>query len=127
MSAKINYSKDCPLKGMHGPKTTIAKPEMDGDGFKTTLMALNPSPLDIDSGIVKQEIWNADGTVTAQQKGKTYLLRGESTYLVTGKATGEAAGTEATLVATGMEEDNWHNETVTAFEVPVLREFSAGA
>ena len=35
MSAQIDYNKDCPLKGMHGPKTTISKTEVAGGGFKS--------------------------------------------------------------------------------------------
>ncbi|OWP04638.1 hypothetical protein B2J93_4452 [Marssonina coronariae] len=123
MTADINYNKDCPLAGMHGPKTTIARAAAAGAGagFTSTLVVSNPSPLEIDLGTIKQELRNADGTVVAVQQGRAYLSRGQTEFVVTGTPTGAAAaGPEATLVATGVVEDNWHNETITAFEGPVV-------
>ncbi|KAK0129507.1 hypothetical protein ONS96_000073 [Cadophora gregata f. sp. sojae] len=120
MSAQIDYNKNCPLKGMHGPKTTISKTEVEDGGYRNTLIVVNPSPLELDLGTIKQEVRNKDGSVIALQQGKAYLLRGESSYVVEGKVVGKAAGEEAVIVATGVAEDNWHNETITAFEEPVI-------
>ncbi|KAG4431941.1 hypothetical protein IFR05_012586 [Cadophora sp. M221] len=120
MSAQIDYNKDCPLKGMHGPKTTILKTLVEGEGFKNTIKIVNPSPLELDLGTIKQEIRNADGSVVAVQQGKVYLLRGDTDFVVEGKAVGKAAGQDAKLVAVGVAEDNWHNETITAFDEPVV-------
>ncbi|KAK2630115.1 hypothetical protein QTJ16_000935 [Diplocarpon rosae] len=121
LTADINYNKDCPLAGMHGPQTSIARTEVVGAGFTSTLVVSNPSPLEIDLGTLKQELRSADGTVLAVQQGRAYLTRGESRYVVTGKPTGQAAaGPEAVLVATGVVEANWHNETITAFEASVV-------
>lgn len=120
MSAQIDYNKDCPLKGMHGPKTKILKTQVEGGGFKNTIKILNPSPLELDLGTIKQEIRNADGSLVAVQQGKVYLLRGDTDFVVEGKAVGKAAGQDAKLVAVGVVEDNWHNETITAFDEPVV-------
>jgi len=120
MSAQIDYNKDCPLKGMHGPKTTISKTEVAGGGFKNTLKLVNPSPLELDLGTIKQEVRNKDGSVIALQQGKAYLLRGETSFLMEGTVVGKAAGEDAVIVATGVEEDNWHNETITAFQESVV-------
>ncbi|KAH7379088.1 hypothetical protein BKA64DRAFT_736631 [Cadophora sp. MPI-SDFR-AT-0126] len=120
LSAEIDYNKDVPLKGMNGPKTSIAKTVVDGGGFKNTLTYVNPSPLELDLGIIKQELRNKDGSVIAVQQGKTYLVRGETNVVVEGKVVGKAAGGEAVIVSVGVVEDNWHNETITAFQEPVI-------
>ncbi|EKD20006.1 uncharacterized protein L3040_002316 [Drepanopeziza brunnea f. sp. 'multigermtubi'] len=119
MKAEIDYNKDCPLKGMNGPKTSISKTVVEGGSFKNTLVVENPSPLELDLGTIQQELRNQDGSVIATQSGKAYLSRGQSTYDVEGKPSGKAAGASATLVATGVAENNWHNETIQAFQVPV--------
>lgn len=116
LTAPIDYNKDCPLKGMHGPKTIIAKTVVEGGGFKNTLKVQNPSPLELDLGTIQQEIRNVDGSVVATQQGKAYLLKGETTYVVEGKVVGKAVGKDAKIVATGVAEDNWHNETIQAFQ-----------
>ncbi|KAH7418909.1 hypothetical protein BKA64DRAFT_591061 [Cadophora sp. MPI-SDFR-AT-0126] len=118
LSAEIDYNKDVPLKGMNGPKTSIAKTVVEGGGFKNTLTYVNPSPLELDLGIIKQELRNKDGSVIAVQQGKTYLVRGETNVVVEGKVVGKAAGGEAVIVSIGVVEDNWHNETITAFQEP---------
>ncbi|CZS99727.1 uncharacterized protein RAG0_08036 [Rhynchosporium agropyri] len=121
LSAKIDYNKDCALKGMNGPKTSIVKTEvLGGQRYRSTMRVINPSPLELDLGTIKQEIRNLDGSVIAVQQGKMYLLRGESEYVVEGMVVGKAVGKDVKLVATGVEEDNWHNETITAFDEPIV-------
>ncbi|CZS93932.1 uncharacterized protein RCO7_08082 [Rhynchosporium graminicola] len=121
LSAKIDYNKDCALKGMNGPKTSILKTEvLGGQRYRSTMRVINPSPLELDLGTIKQEIRNLDGSVIAVQQGKMYLLRGESEYVVEGMVVGKALGKDVKLVATGVEENNWHNETITAFDEPIV-------
>ncbi|KAL2074899.1 hypothetical protein VTL71DRAFT_8679 [Oculimacula yallundae] len=120
MSTSIDYNKDCHLKGMNGPKTSILSTEVVGEGYRSTLRMSNPSPLELDLGTLKQEIRNVDGSLVATQQGKAYLVRGDTDYVVEGKVVGKAAGKEVKLFAVGVEEDNWHNETITAFEEPVV-------
>lgn len=123
MSTKITYSKSVQLKGMSGPKTVMKKTELHDDkkSFKNTMITINPSPLEIDLGTLKQEIWNERGERIAEQKGKTYLMRGESTSVMTGTvmALNGAVGKEAVVVGTGVEEDTWNNLTLVHFKSPV--------
>jgi hypothetical protein len=121
MKANITYAKDVHLKGMNGPKTIISKTEVSADGksFTNTLVATNPSPLEIDLGTAKQEIRNGKGEVIAEQKGKVYLKTGETTYTMSGTTTGVPADGEVKIVAMGVEEENWNNLTLTSFSMPV--------
>lgn len=112
MTASIVYRKDIHLKGMKGPQTVMQKTEIDGAGFKNTMLAINPSPLEIDLGTAKYEIRNEAGVKIAEQTGKTYTTRGKSTYTVTGTVTGGAAKGKAKLIGLGVEEDNWINDTI---------------
>lgn len=108
------------MKGMNGPKTVISKTEVkEGGGFINTLVAQNPSPLEIDLGTLKQELRNANGEKLGEQKGKVYLMNGETTYTMTGTTTGVQAEGEVSLVGMGVEEDNWHNLTLTSWAMPV--------
>jgi len=119
VNATIVYNKNVTLKGMSGPKTMIKKTELDGRGFRNTIVAINPSPLEIDLGTVKHEIRNIKGEKIAEQKGKVYLTRGESTYFMIGETTGAAAEGDITVAGIGVEEDAWPNETIVAFNVPL--------
>lgn len=112
MTANIVYRKEVKLKGMNGPKTVMKKTETEGDGFKNTMLTINPSPLEIDMGVVHYEIRNEDGMKVADQSGKTYITRGESTSTMVGKTTGEAPKSPAKLVGVDVEDDNWHKETI---------------
>ncbi len=112
MTANIVYRKDVKLKGMHGPKTVMTKTERGGEGFKNTMLTINPSPLEIDMGLVHYEIRNKDGVKIAEQSGKTYITRGESTSTMVGKITGEASESQAKLVGVTVEDENWHKETI---------------
>ncbi|KAE9372658.1 hypothetical protein N431DRAFT_375921 [Stipitochalara longipes BDJ] len=112
MTANIVYQKDVKMKGMNGPKTVMVKTEKEGDGFKNTMLTINPSPLEIDMGTVHYEIRNEDGVKIADQSGKTYITRGESTSTMVGKTTGEAPKVQAKLVGVAVDDENWHKETI---------------
>ena len=112
MTANIVYRKDIHLKGMNGPKTMMVKTEKDGDGYKKTMLTINPSTLEIDMGTVHYEIRNEDGVKIAEQSGKTYIKRGQSTDVMVGKTTGVAPKGEARLVGVDVQDDNWHKETI---------------
>jgi hypothetical protein len=112
MTANIVYRKEVKLKGMNGPKTVMTKTEREGEGFKNTMLTVNPSPLEIEMGMVHYEIRNEDGVKIAEQSGKTYITRGESTSTMVGKTTGEAPKLQAKLVGVTVEDDNWHKETI---------------
>lgn len=112
MTANITYRKEVHLKGMNGPKTMMVKTERDGEGYKNTMLTINPSPLEIDMGTVHYEIRNEDGVKIAEQSGKTYIKRGESTDVMVGKTTGVAPKGEARLVGVNVQDDNWHKETI---------------
>jgi hypothetical protein len=112
MTSKIKYQKDVHLKGMKGPETVMIKTEVEGSGFKNTMLTINPSAFEIDMGVVKYEIRNEDGAKIAEQRGKTHITRGESTSIMTGNVIGGKVKGQARLVGLGVEEDNWHNETI---------------
>ena len=112
MTATIVYRKEVKLKGMNGPKTVMTKTEREGEDFKNTMLTVNPSPLEIEMGMVHYEIRNEDGVKIAEQSGKTYITRGESTSTMVGKTTGEAPKLQAKLVGVTVEDDNWHKETI---------------
>jgi hypothetical protein len=121
LKSNITYAKNVHMKGMNGPKTIISKTEVSADGksFTNTLVATNPSPLEIDLGTVKQEIRNGKGEKIAEQKGKVYLSTGETTYTMSGTTTGFPADGEVKIVALGVEEESWNNLTLTSFSMPV--------
>lgn len=119
MTSKIHYQKDVHLKGMKGPETVVVKTETEGSGFKNTMLTINPSVFEIDMGVVKYEIRNENGAKVAEQKGKTYITRGESTSIMTGTVTGEEVKGQARLVGVGVEEDSWHNETIKDLDTSV--------
>ncbi|KUJ10709.1 uncharacterized protein LY89DRAFT_655491 [Mollisia scopiformis] len=112
MTSKIFYQKDVHLKGMNGPKTVMVKTEVEGSGFKNEMLTINPSAFEIDMGVVKYEIRNAENVKIAEQKGKTHITRGESTSIMTGTMTGEKLEGDARLVGVGVEEESWHDETI---------------
>ena len=115
IKSNIVYAKDVQLKGMNGPKTVMVKTEGDGKSFKNMMRTTNPSPVEMDIGTLKQEILNGKGEKIAEQKGKLYLMRGETEFVLSGTVTGVAAEGEPRLVGTGVEEDNWNNLTITYF------------
>ena len=109
------------MKGMNGPQTTMLKTEVldGGKGYRNTMRAVNPSPLEIDLGTVKYEIRNSKGAKIAEQSGKIYFVRGENTYEVMGSTMGVPVEGEARLIGLGVEEDNWNNETIPLLDTPV--------
>ena len=120
MTAKIVYRKEVHLKGMNGPKTVMVKTERNGDGYKNTILTLNPSPLEIDMGIVHSEIRNEDGIKIAMQTGETYIKRGESTNLTTGRTTGVVPNGEARLVGIDVDDDTWHKKTIAYLDTSIV-------
>jgi hypothetical protein len=122
LSAQILYEKDLHLKGMSGPKTTMLKTEVDGEGFRNTMAISNPSPFEIDMGIAIYGIYGEEGVKIAEQRGKTYIPRGESTLIATGRiaAKGVNPKGEAKLVGLDVEEDNWFKETIKDLNTPVI-------
>jgi hypothetical protein len=126
MTLNVTYTKEVRLKGMNGPKTIITKTELDREGFKNTMLILNPSPVEIDMGLVYYEIRNEEAVKIAKQWGSTYITRGESTSRLTGKTTGGNPKGEARLVAIDVEDDNWHKETIKYLDMSITlsEEFS---
>ena len=118
IKSPIVYAKDVQLKGMHGPKTVMVKTEVDGKTFKNTMKATNPSPLEMDVGILKQHIVNGNGEKIAEQSGYVNFLRGETEYVMSGTVTGVAHDGEARIVGQGVEEDNWNNHTIPFIDTP---------
>lgn len=127
MKAKINYNKDMHLKGMNGPKIEMVKTEVDGNTFKNTMKTINPSPVEMDVGTMRQEILNGKGEKIAEQSGPVILLRGESEAVMTGTVTGTASEGEARVVGLGVTEDNWNNITMPYINSPlaITNEFAA--
>jgi hypothetical protein len=77
------------------------------------MLAINPSPLEIDLGTLRQEIRNSKGEKIAEQKGKVYFGMGETSYVMSGTTTGTEVGEgEVRVVGLGVEEDNWNNFTL---------------
>jgi len=117
VSTNIIYNKEVLLKGMSGPKTTMIRTEVDENGFRNTMVAINPSPLEIDLGTVRQEIRNGKGEKIAEQKGEVYFTRGKSTYIMEGVTMGVATEGAAVVVGVGVEEENfWTNQTIVHFK-----------
>jgi hypothetical protein len=119
LRSNIIYAKDVHLKGMNGPKTLMVKTEGDGKAFTNTMKATNPSPVEIDIGTMKMDVVNGKGEKIAEQKGKLYLMRGETEYTMSGTVTGIAADGEARAIGLGVEEDNWNNQTITSLNTPI--------
>jgi hypothetical protein len=126
--SNIIYAKDVHLKCMNGPKTVMKTTVVNGDGsFVNTMVATNPSPLEIDLGTVRHELRNGKGEKIAEQKGKVYFMRGETEYVMTGTVSGREPEGEVRIIGLGVEEDNWNNHTIPFLDipVPVTEEFTA--
>ena len=119
VTTSIVYAKDLHLKGMNSLKTAMIKTEAVGDGYRNTMLTINPSPVEIDLGTAHFQILNADGKKIADQSGITYIARGESTHVVTGRTTGVASKGKSMLVGVTVEEDSWNRETIGYLNAPV--------
>jgi len=134
LSAKITYAKDVHLTGMSGPLTTMLSTTMlsttisPTGTFTNTMQVQNPSPLEIDLGTLKQELRNAKGEKIAVQRGKLYLGRGETRYVMQGEVTGVEVGEgQVRVLGVAVEEDNWNNLTMVHSDTAttVTEEFRA--
>ena len=112
MKSSIIYAKDVHMKGMNGPKTVMVRTEGDGKTFRNTMRSTNPSPVEMDLGTLREDIVNGKGEKIAEQKGKVYLMRGDTEFVMIGSVTGVAPEGEARIVGLGVEEDNWNNDTM---------------
>jgi len=115
LSANITYAKDVHLTGMSGPLTTMLSTTTSpsSTAFTNTMLVQNPSPLEIDLGTLVQELRNARGETLAVQRGKVYMGRGASRFVMQGEVTGVEVGEgEVRVLGRGVEEDNWNNLTM---------------
>jgi hypothetical protein len=58
ITLNIIYIKEVCLKGINELKTIIIKRELDREGFKNTILILNPSGVEINIGLVYYKICN---------------------------------------------------------------------
>jgi hypothetical protein len=120
MKTSMLYAKDIHLTGMDGLKSIITDVDINGDGaFTSTVKVRNPSPVELDLGTTKQDIFNAGGEKIAEQGGKMYLLRGDSSYKMKGRVTGRITEETATILGTGVEEDTWLDQVLAYYQGPV--------
>ncbi|KAK2617015.1 hypothetical protein QQS21_000106 [Conoideocrella luteorostrata] len=116
-TSSIVYKKDIHLKGLKGLKTTVTETKSDGDGFESSILMVNPSPFEIDLGTVLYDVKDENGTVIAEQKGATYVKRGESSSKVTGPITGTASKSQVRFVGADVEENNWFKQIISAVDI----------
>jgi hypothetical protein len=117
MKTPMLYAKDIHLAGMDGLKSIITDVDINGDGaFTSTVKVRNPSPVELDLGTTKQDILNAGGEKIAEQGGKMYLLRGDSSYKMKGRVTGRITEETATILGTGVEEDTWLDQVLAYYQ-----------
>lgn len=118
-TANIVYRKEIKLKGMKGLKVTLAGTEAVDDGFKSTMLMVNPSPFEIDLGTVHYKVLDMAGQTVGEQKGLTYITRGESTASVTGPITRRVSNGQVRFIGVDVEEDNWYKEVIAAVDITV--------
>lgn len=118
-TASIIYQKEIKLKGMKGLKVTMAGTEPEGDGFKSTMLMVNPSPFEIDLGTVHYKVLDMDGLTVAEQRGLTYITRGESRASIAGPITGRVSNGQVRFIGVDVEEDNWYKEVIKAVDISV--------
>ncbi|KAK3081862.1 hypothetical protein LTS18_014584 [Coniosporium uncinatum] len=130
MKSNIVYAKEVQLRGMNGPQIALVRTVVDGDGdggdgdgdgvdggegaFTNTTVVRNPSPLEIDLGVVSFDILNAEGVKIASEEGEMYLPKGESTHTRGGrvvKGVGAKVG-PGKMVGTGAKGGMWVDETI---------------
>ncbi|KAF1985614.1 hypothetical protein K402DRAFT_394594 [Aulographum hederae CBS 113979] len=121
MKSNIVYRKEVQLKGMNGPKVTLVKTEPKGDGFVNTTKIENPSPLDLDLGVITFDLLNAEGQKIGQMEGPLSIPLGESTATMEGKPV-KGAGAKVgvgRMVGSGAPDGSWFNETIKFQDMPI--------
>jgi hypothetical protein len=120
LTANIVYKKEVHMLGMNGPRTELVKTEVHADGtFTNTMKIINPSPLEIDLGTTTFAFKNAAGEVLAEQTGKVFIPRGDSTYTINGTVKQKGSVDKVSLIGMGVAEDSWIKETIKIYDVPI--------
>lgn len=113
LSATVDYTKTVTIKGMGGPKITLIKTELDGeDGFINYMSCENPSPIEMDQGVVMYALKNDAGEKFGEQAGELFVKRGVTEFIMKGKIVkGVGASETAKFIGIGAEKDTWVRET----------------
>ncbi|OAA51062.1 hypothetical protein BBO_01009 [Beauveria brongniartii RCEF 3172] len=119
MTSTIAYNKVLNLRGLKSLETTLLKVEADDNGVKSIISMLNPSQFEVDLGTVIYEVQGKDGRRIGEQKGATYVSRGESSLALHGFVEGEVSSGETRFVGVDVEEENWLKQIMGSIEVVV--------
>lgn len=116
ITAHCNYCLEIPIMGMMGPRAVVKKIEKDGDGHvRVSVDVQNPGPVEIQHGRSQFELRNAKGETLADLEGDFDLKRDWSELVLSGKlrdGAALAATEKSRLVARGVENGSWCNETI---------------
>jgi len=120
MKNKIVYKKPVHMFGMDGPQSSIVKTEILGDGhFRNTMKIINPSPIELDMGVVTFAFKNGAGEILATQKSSIFIVRGETVYVAEGHVKQKGDVSRVSLVGLEAEKDTWVKHTLEYFNVPI--------
>ncbi|XWW95725.1 hypothetical protein V2A60_003692 [Cordyceps javanica] len=119
MKTTIVYNKVIHLKGLKSLQTTLLKMEPGTDGSKSIISMMNPSQFELDLGTVIYEVQDKNGQRIGEQKGATYVQRGESSLALHGLVTGDVLSGETRFVGVDVEEENWLKQIMGSIEVVV--------
>ncbi|KAM3541426.1 hypothetical protein BM221_002076 [Beauveria bassiana] len=119
MTSNIVYNKVLNLRGLKSLETTLLKVEADDGGVKSTFSVVNPSQFEVDLGTVIYEVRDKDGNRIGEQKGATYVSRGESSLALHGSVEGDVSSGETRFVGVDVEEENWLKQIMGSIEVVV--------
>ena len=118
MTAKIVYKKDLHLKGLTGLTSMLIQAKQIGGEMKSTFCISNPSPFEIDLGIVHYQIQDERGNAIGEQRGETYIMRGGESYLmVTGHITTKLTCGWARCIGLAVEHDTWVKEIIGLVDI----------
>lgn len=121
LTANCTYSTEVALKGMGGPRMTLANLDREGDEITVTSTVYNPSPTEIDNGVSRFELRNTNGETMAELRGVLKIVRGTFDFTLQGKLKPSAVllSNKMRLVAVGVEDKTWCNETIQSIQATV--------
>ncbi|KND94208.1 hypothetical protein TOPH_01079 [Tolypocladium ophioglossoides CBS 100239] len=119
VKAHCNYCLDLPIRGMMGPKASVASLEREGEDITMVVAIENPSPVEIDHGMTLFELRNGEGASMVELRGNLQIVRGTSECTLRGKlmAGGKTPPSRARLVGVCAEGSSLCRETASYFDV----------
>ena len=118
ITAKCDFRREFSIAGMNGPDGEILDVRREDEDVIMTVKCLNPSPVEIDQGIVIFELRNEDKECMAELRGHVQLVRGEFDVVLRGRTKpGVKPSKKMTLQGVGAEEKTWRAQTAKFVEV----------